>query len=332
MPGTGSYSGLNVNADYIYNVSDALYELRDNTSQLIVPKDVRDSVWTLWNRIDDVQIMASQSLASNNTIYTNSSPTTVTVGGVTAGTTFTGTYSMQQVFDQIFYPYVAPVLSLSTNSPIKQFGSSLTTTLSWGVIKKKNPILSIVVNGSTITPVTGTDQSGTISASATHSLLYSSELQEVQTFTMSVGDGTSPQYKTTTITWQHKIYWGAVDLSSISNPNLTTNSGSASLVNGLVTDSIVRGLTGAGISPGWALTNTYVRSYNGISGGGKYLVFAHPTIFGTAPTFLVNGLPNSAFTKLRSSSFVTDTGISVPYDVWISNTAQNSPINLFSIK
>ena len=100
MPGTGSYSGPNSDAKYIYQVDDALYQLKDNSSNLIKPQDIRDSIWTLWNRVDDVQIIASQSLSSSSgSTFTNSKPTSITVGGITAGTTFNGTYSIQQMFD-----------------------------------------------------------------------------------------------------------------------------------------------------------------------------------------------------------------------------------------
>ena len=42
MPGTGNYTGINVNSDYIFDVGTALYQLRDNTTELIDPKDIRD--------------------------------------------------------------------------------------------------------------------------------------------------------------------------------------------------------------------------------------------------------------------------------------------------
>lgn len=336
MPGTGSYTGTNVNSDYIFDVGTALYQLRDNTSELIDPKDIRDSVWTLWNRIDDVQITASQSIAGG-AFYTNSSPTTVTVGGITAGTTFAGTYSIKQMFDLLLYPYQAPVLSLSVNNTPRQYGSGLSSTLTWGVTKKSNTITAITVNGTTVTPVNGSNQNGTLSITATHSLSYNSLTNESQTFTMSVTDSsTTVNTTTTSLNWRHKIYWGRVNLSSISNPNLTNYPAQATAVAGVCTDAVIRALTGAGVSPGYALATGYARSYNGINGNGWYVVLAHPTAFTTAagrdPIFKINGAPNTAFTKVRSASpLVTDTGLTINYDVWVSNTAQNSAIDAFEV-
>lgn len=333
MPGTASYSGSNVDSDYIFDVSVALSNLQDNTSELIDPKDIRDPVWTLWNRLDDVQILASQSsaLVSSSSYFTNTNPTTVTVGGVTAGTTFPGTYSIQQMFDLLLYPYSAPILGFTASGTPRQFGGSVASTLSWHVTKKSNAITSITVDGNSVVPSGASEQSGTISINATHSVGYSSLVSQTQTFTMSVNDGTV-NTKTTSISWRHRIYWGIVDLSGISSPNLTENPGLSPSVGAECTDAIVTGLTGAGISPGSALATTYARSYNGINGGGRYLLFAHPTVFGASPTFYVNGLPNTAFTKVRSNDdLLTDTGIIVKYDVWISNTAQNSPIDKLEI-
>ena len=54
------------------------------------------------------------------------------------------------------------------------------------------------------------------------------------------------------------------------------------------------------------------------------------TAFGT-PTFKINGLSNSAFTKVKSNFvFTNESNFSgVNYDVWISNTAYGtSTINI----
>ena len=64
---------------------------------------------------------------------------------------------------------------------------------------------------------------------------------------------------------------------------------------------------------------------------GMYLVFAWPSVFGT-PSFVVNGLLSTAFTKVRGvsnlNSFTNELGFTSNYDVWVSNTAQNSPLTI----
>jgi hypothetical protein len=155
---------------------------------------------------------------------------------------------------------------------------------------------------------------------------------------MSVSDGTSTILSSVNLTWYNRIYWGKVDLSSIGSPNLTTNPGLAATVVPLVNDSTVRNLTGAnanGQAFGSELSATKTRVYNGIDGGGYYLVFAWPSNVAGAytPTFTVNGLPSTAFTRIRTNSPFNNQYLfsGTNYEVWVSNTAQNAQISLFQI-
>ena len=337
MPGTGSYSGPNVDSNYIYQVDDALYQLRNNSSNLIKPQDIRDSIWTLWNRVDDAQIIASQSLyASSGTTYTNSNPTTVSVGGIAIGSSFSATYSVQQMFDMLLYPYSRPTLSLSTSNTIRQFGSSTAVTLTWSVVKTKESITGITVDNASVV-ANGGNQNGTKATTATHSL--TPLIQQVQTYSMSVVDASlNTTTKTATVTWQHKIYWGTVDLSTsatggaLNNPNLSLTPSSAVAVSLYIgaSASLLINLTGAGISPGSALATTYARTYTGMIGGNKYLIFGHPTVFGASVRFFNGTQEINAFTKVCSSiAFVNESGFTTNYDIWISNTQYNSDnINL----
>lgn len=329
MPGTGSYIGLGVEADYIDNIDILLGQIPDNASNLIDAKDVRDSIWTLWNRIDDVQIVASQSLATDNT-YMRSTGVPAAVGGAVVGTTFSGT--VQDALDKVLYPYVAPAPSISASNANRQFGDSTAVTLTWSVVKKSNAITSITVSGTSVTP-TGGNQNGTKATFATHSVSPTAT-SESQSYSMVAGDGTSTPSAIATVTWMNRIYWGRVDLSGVGNPNLTLNPGNAALVGSAVTDTVIKALTGAGVSPGSALTTTWSKTYANINGGGLYLVWAFPASFtgtnGSTPTFIVNNLPNTAFTKVRSNfAFVNNFGFSgVNYNVWVSNTAYNSPVTI----
>jgi len=202
------------------------------------------------------------------------------------------------------YPYTAPGANL-TGGTVKEFGQNPSITLSWQAIRHTYAITSIIVDGNSITP-TGNTQSGTQGASS---------VQDIDTtFLMQVSDGTTTTNDTTQVTWEHRRYWGTH--STFSNPS----------------DSDILALTGAGVGTGNELSTNYVKNYNGINGAGNYLVFCWPTSFGTTPTFTVNGLPNTAFTRIRAAgNFTNQYGFVEPYDVWISNTQQNSPITLFSI-
>ena len=322
MAGTASYVNPPISADYRTTVYDLLSVLPDNAANLIDAKDVRDSVWTLWNRLEDVQITASASLSAD-TNYVRSTAMQVAVGGAAIGTTFSGT--IQDALDKILYPYVSQSNTISASNASRQFGSSTAVTLTWGVTKNSNSIVSITVDGTTVVP-TGNSQAGTKSTTATHSSTPSS-VSESQSYTISTSDGTTTKSTTATVTWMNKRYWGFMDLTacSPSNPDLTLSPGDASAVGSFITDAKIKGMTGSGVGTGNELATSLSKTLSNMNGSGKYLCFAWPTIFGT-PTFVVGGFANTAFTKVRSNtSFTNEYGFSgVNYDVWVSNTAYNS--------
>ena len=322
MAGTASYVNPPISAEYRTTVYDLLSVLPDNAANLIDAKDVRDSVWTLWNRLEDVQIIASASSVASND-YIRASAMQVAVGGAAIGTTFSGT--IQDALDKILYPYVSQSNSISASNSSRQFGSSTAVTLSWTVTKNSNSIVSITVDGTSVSP-TGNTQTGTKSTSATHSLVPIT-VSEVQTYTFSTSDSTTTKNTNTTVTWMNKRYWGFIDLSTCTpaNPDLTLSPGDAAAVGAFITDTKVKALTGAGVGAGNELATSLSKTLSNMNGAGKYLCFAWPTIFGN-PTFVVGGFANTAFSKVRSNtSFTNDFGFSgVNYDVWISNTAYNS--------
>ena len=320
-------------------IQELLSQLPDNTGNLIMPSDIRDSVYTLWERIGSVSVVAA-SAASASALFTNSNPSTVAVGGFPLGTTFPTNQTMQQMWDQLLYPYILPGASLSIAGGVyeREYGdpNALTSnpiTLTWDVSQNTSTvnILTITVDGA-FQVATGASQTGPKQAAATHSW-NTSNVSETHTFNMSVVDFLpSTVTASTSLTFMNSIYWGRRDLSSISNPNLTTNPGSASLVASLCTDGIIQVLSGAGVTPGFDLSTTKAMTLNGINGGGQHLIFAWPSSVPGAltPTFYVNGFISTAFTRVRTASpFVNQYGsFTTNYEVWVSNTIQNSPLNI----
>ena len=330
-------TGSSASADRYSTVDELLTQIPDNTANLIVAQDIRDSVFTLWERISDVSLIAG-SAASASAFFQNTDPTPVTVGGIAAGSTFPTPTDMQTMWNLLLYPYVAPGALLTyLGNANRQYGDSLSLTLDWTATKNSDNIISIQVptSPSTSTTVPGvpvggwtTTQVGSQAATGTHSLTPAKSQTNV--FTMTVNDGTTAVNGTYTLTWKNKIYWGSIDLSSIGNPNLTTNPGSYSLVSTLCTDSAIKT---SSIQPngGSQLSDTKNKTYNGIDGDGDYLIFAWPSNVtnATIPSFTVNGLSNTAFTRVRTnSSFSNEFGFVDEYEVWVSNTIQNSPLNV----
>lgn len=240
--------------------------------------------------------------------YTNLNPTPDQTGHVEAGTTFDGV-ALTDVFDMLFYSLMA---TFSAQNTPRRLGSSNAVTLNWSVTRAGDPITQIIVAGQDIVE-TGDSQSGTVSTTAT---------QNVDTsFAMSVTDGANIVNKTTIVQWLNDRFWGSLNLTGAG----TVASSITDLVNSPPTDAQIKSLLSR------ELSGTRAQSRNGINAAGNFLAFAWPTSFGT-PTFIVNGLTNTAFTKVRSASaFVNADGYTANYDVWMSNTRYNSPVGQFQI-
>lgn len=342
----GSYSVTGqelITLSYAYSTLDELLvQIPNNTQNLIQASDVRDSVYTLWDRIQSVSLIAA-SAASASAFFQNPDPTTISVGGIPSGSTFPTQKTMQEMFDQLLYPYVAPLVSPSTSLADREFGQSPinSANISWSITKKKLNITSVSFSDGYFPSFTSGSQTQTRNfTTATYS--QTPGVSQTNTFSISVGDGTSTVNSNVTLTWKNKIYWGKIDLTFLGNPNLTTNPSLASSVGIFATDTLIKNLpvTNAG---GYGFSNIlatsingpYGNGYNGINGAGKHLIFAWPSNFpnATTPVFTVNGINSTAFTRVRSNSIFSNqygfTGTT--YEVWVSNTLQNSPISTLQI-
>lgn len=234
----------------------------------------------------------------------------------------TGDTTLIDWLNNYFFPSTSPTATISVSGgnsrEFMSSGAALTVTLSWGVTRPVacTPLQTITVNGisQTVNPLTeGQTQSGTL---ASQSLARNTNT----TYTVNVASQDKTGTSSITVTWLWSRYWGAF-VSAVP----PTDGGFT------ISDTQIRALTGAGIGTGVELSTTRVKTYNNINAGGNYLVFAWPTAWGE-PTFVINGLINTAFTKVRSNSaFVNASGGSTNYDVWVSNTTQASAITQFQI-
>lgn len=309
-PGSATY------AVTVGSVGDMMIVLPDNTANQIQASDVRNVVLTLYEEIQGVS--SSISNISGQT-YSNSSPSTVTVGGVSAGSTFSN-ITYQQLLDVLFYPYVAPTLTLSSSNSILEYGNSQSVTLSWKVIQGKNSIVTADVSGPVGSPTTIVSLPSTFGASTSGTTTLTPQTNVLSIFTFSVDDTVvSPSsgglnFATVSVSWSSRIYWGV-----------------SSTTSSVTLSSEVIGLTGASVGSGSQISLTRVKNYDGINGSGGYLMFSWPSSYGT-PSFLVNGAISNAFSKVNTSFSLTNSfGYNTTYDVWKSNTVQYSPIENFQI-
>lgn len=241
---------------------------------------------------------------TNRPITRTTWPNNINIGTVT---------SLQDFIEKVFYPSVPPVASLSIQGgTIREFGASNAVTLNWTVTKKTKGVNLIAVDGQTFTVSTDIDedadpennqQIGTKAGTATQNV------DHVFTMLVQAASGSEWVNGSVTLVWRNKRYWGKSAVQAVA-------------------DAYIIAADGASSGVGNEFSTTRAQTRNGMDGAGQYLFFAWPTSFGE-PSFTVNGLPNTAWTKIRDNSpFTNASGYTENYDVWVSNTVQNSALNI----
>jgi hypothetical protein len=300
------------------NKDSLLLKLIDNNQNLILAKDVRDAVLTLWRRIEDQNIVT----------FTNNNETLIDVGGISQGVSFSSV-DMQNMWNQLLYPYIRPELELSISQEERLFGDNSTLIIDWTIVKKSSSIVSINFSsssGSSVNPnnviPTGDTQIGIIQAIGTHSISNNINIEEVNTFSISVSDGQTSTTQSISSLWKNNIYWGSINLNNI---NLTYNPSEISNAAILADNLTIRNL------PNRKLSTTINMYYDNLNGNGNHLIFAWPSNLEGAlnPEFYVNGVLSNSFTRIRAlSPFTNVWGYVTTYEVWVSNTIQNSDLDI----
>jgi hypothetical protein len=312
VPGSATYST-------IFNSFDQMMAaFLDNTSNLIEAKDVRDMILTLWD-----QFGVTGSVTADELTYTSASSSTVTIGGLQKGSSFVSGRTLQNIFDTMFFPYVAPTASVSlaylsgdySNTLIREYGSPTSSFyISWNITPGSYNLLSmptsIKINGSNIT-YNGTPGDSFLNTLATQSGVIAIPSNTDTVINLVINDNTSAYTFTSSVIFQNKLYWGSISTFSTFN------------------SADILGLTGVSGWYGSTLSSNRVSNFDGFDAGGGYIIFAMPTNFGT-PSFLTNGLVNTAFSS-QALNFVNSSSYAASYSVWYSNTPQYSPITLFRI-
>lgn len=78
-----------------------LYGLQDNSNNLITAKNVRDAVFTLWERISDLE-------EASGVLFENPNPVPFRLGGIAEGSTFSQT-NMQDMWDRLLYDQIPDI-------------------------------------------------------------------------------------------------------------------------------------------------------------------------------------------------------------------------------
>lgn len=148
----------------------------------------------------------------------------------------------------------------------------------------------------------GSGQTNTITNNSATLTLTSLELTNNTTWTLTVGDGSGvTNTATASVNFYNYMTWGRSTNTSLNNAqiqSLHTSGGGASR----------------------ALSTSRSRSIT-MDGGGQYLYIAYPQGFGAA-SFVVGGLPNSAFTAF-TNSYTNANGYVTNYLIYRTDTIQN---------
>ena len=292
-------------------IQELLYQMPDNTANLIQAKNVRNSIYTLWEKISDVQITASQS-ASASSVYTNLSPSVASnLVGIPAGSTFSSA-TMQEMWDKLLYPYVYPYAALSGGNT-REFGSSNAVTLSWTATKNTKTLTFITLkrNGGTIqnVVVTGNTQTGSLSGTPSNAVTNTNT-----TFSIEVVDSNTPTPSTVTaytyVYWDNRRYWGTLP----SGHALTTISG---LTFSHADITALSNELGSGYTQTRSITTNF-----------DYVVFIWPNnavnLSTNPPHVSIGGFGNNNWIKTRSNvTFTNQNSYSgTTYDVWVFGNTQ----------
>lgn len=287
--------------------------LPDNTSNAISAADVRNSMLTVWEEIESVG--ASVSAASVGATLSGAIKTTYAVGGITAGYAL-GAVSMYQALQYALYAYNPPSMALSANpATIERGNAAQIVQVSWGLTSGKNAPVSSSIQG----PV----QTRTLGVPSAQAYTYGvatfgiASYPSTSVFTFSVNDtgggAGGNNVATVSVRWADRMYWGSW--------GTTTPPTSVQIL----------ALTGAGVGTGNILATSHSYTLDGIDGNGEYLVFAWPASFGE-PLFKANGFVTTGFTKISSAMVFTNSySATASYDVWLSDSKQNSSIDQFQI-
>jgi hypothetical protein len=208
--------------------------------------------------------------------------------------------TIDEFLEAVFYPAVPPICAISVNNPVREIGQSPDYTLSWAVTQQTNLVESITVDGTDIDPVTGNDQDGTQDGALPNAYgNYTKSMTAEDTAALTSSASCTVQYLP-------RVFWGTTAKDGLSDAPIL--------------DADILALSNSNLQATRDLT------LSNFGGGDTYLIFAFPSSYGT-PSFVVNGLANTAFTKVRAASnFVNAQGATIVMDVWVSNFSYNSPL------
>ena len=255
----------------VYYLSDTLpgkMTLTEPSAFYHVSKPVffSDSASTGYVQVERGMILVpGGSTGSSGDVYTNTGSTPATVGGIPAGSTFAN-QSMQQMWDQLLYPYQSPAFSsfsISGQSSPLEVGatSNADPSFAWGTTNSSNisaNTIQIADSSAVETLVTG--HSATPPAAITHTGVTKATATS-ETYTITGTNTNSGSFsRTYSITWLWRIYYGEDATAPMAETDIKL----------LRISSFISGFAG---------------TYSFAAAASQYKYLCYPSILGTATSF-----------------------------------------------
>jgi len=238
-------------------------------------------------------------------IYNNLAPTPTTIGGISAGSTFTD-QTMQEMWDALLYPYQAPAFtsfSIQGQSTIIEVGSTVPAnpTFNWTEtnIGNVNPNTTTIKNSGT--PI-ATNVSNTSPYAATDSSVRKDVATSNTWSIEQINTHSNVFSRNFTVSWQWRVYFG----ESTSTP---------------LNETQIESLRVGQLQSGFATTYVYQTT------GYKYVCY--PSALGLATNFTDTGTNlDVPFEAPYTVSVTNANGVTTNYNVHRSTNIINGSLNI----
>ena len=283
----------------------------------------------------DMQFFSDNPSSNIPNTYTNLTPVPATLGGVLAGTTFSGT-TYKQVFDTLFYPTLIPSFTSFSMRGYSNSATTQPTTLEVGDS----------VSGGSRVFTWATSNSSFVTANSIK--IYSGASYIISSPTSGIANdgvefitGLTNQKRTVQSTYSWKIIATRTNLTTFSS-TFSVNwywrrMYGVSTATTLTTSASINAFSGTG-----ALTTTIAGTYSFVGAGYKYIfvptTFGHPTLFKDVNTNLsvaMADVSDNAFFSGSSGNYYYGTtsvtnqfGVAQNYRVYRTRNYLNGNISI----
>ena len=293
----GAGGGANVDLSNYVDLTKLEEKLNEKLADYIPRTELTELDIYTKQEVDDLV-----GAAGGDFSYTNATPVTGDIGGISAGTTFNNT-PLKEILDNLFYPYLKPAFtSFSLNNKVVEVGTAVTTNnYSWAISNVANAkldTLTLTLDGQQLT-IGNKVGNGNNVAIANTSITKNTATSVTATIRASNSKDEAFSANAT-ISWKYKMYTGVSTKDTLTADEIKA-----------MTSKLADNAKG-------------VHNYTG--SGYQYLVF--PAAWGMPATIKDNktgfGL---SYSKLSNVS-ISSNGVSTDYIVIRSNEYLNNVVPL----